>query len=98
MNKEQKKEFEQKIILSIEQVLAAHNPKAAGKVTKHIREAGKTVAKKFAKAVKHQDAKSVSAPKKETVNGIKSLPSITVAPKALAAVKKQKKSTNKTSK
>lgn len=98
MNKEQKKEFEQKIILSIEQVLTAHNAKAADKVTKHIREAGKTVAKKFAKAIKHQSSKTVRSEKTVTRNGIKSLPSITVAPKALAAVKKQKKGADKTSK
>lgn len=52
MKKEQKKEFELQIINSIEKLLSSHDAKAAEKVKRHIKDAGKTVAKKFYKAAK----------------------------------------------
>lgn len=52
MKKEQKKEFELQIIRSIEQLLSTHDSKAAEKVKKHIKDAGKNVAKKFYKAAR----------------------------------------------
>ena len=90
MNKEQKKEIEQKIILSIEDILSKHNAKAAEKISRHIREAGKTVAKKFAKTVKQQSEKKSKTKKAVKTNGIDAHPEITVAAQALTAVKKGK--------
>jgi hypothetical protein len=86
MKKEQRKAFEKEISASITKLLSKHNAKAADKIRKHIKDAGKTISKKFAKALKHQEdkapAKKVSPVKRAAAATLK------VPAKKRAAIKK----------
>ena len=86
MKKEQKKEFEVQIIRSIEQLLSAHDAKAAEKVKKHIKDAGKTVARKFYKAAKSNAAQVVKMTGKAKQAAAK--PAVAVAAVTTKSVKK----------
>jgi hypothetical protein len=92
MKKEQRKEFEQKIITSIEQLLMGHDVLAARKIKKHIREAGKTIAKKFAKAIKaaHAPGKNGMVKEGAAKKGAATLKKVTPKKKAAAAKKTTK--------
>ena len=57
MKKQQRKEISDSLYQLIDAHLSTHNAKAANKVQKLIRSASKSLAKKFAKAVKQSTAK-----------------------------------------
>lgn len=96
MKKEQKKEFELQIINSIEKLLSTHDAKAAEKVKRHIKDAGKTVAKKFYKAAKlnaEEVAKmaakaAVKTPVKKAAVAVTAVTAKANSPKKAAASKK----------
>lgn len=101
MTKEQRKELENAIVTSLDVLLSRHNPAAAEKVKKHVKEAGKTIAKKFFKAVNKQAGTTpkTGVPLKKEV--LKAEPVKAAAPAkktGQAAAKKTKTAVKKTGK